>query len=111
MTADDFRDIALDMPGVVEKAHQNHPDFRIYDKVFASLGVPDEGWGMVKLTPDQQSLFISQAPTVFQPCNGAWGQRGYTSVRLEAASATILRSALSDAAENLAVHAPKRKNA
>jgi|SRR6266480_3703823 len=32
----------------------NHPDFRVTGKIFASLGVPNKSWGMVKLTPEQQ---------------------------------------------------------
>ena len=31
-----------------------HPDFRVAGKIFATLG-PGEAWGMVKLTPAQQS--------------------------------------------------------
>lgn len=109
MTADEFRQIVLNVPGAVEKAHMNHPDFRLYDKVFASLGAPDEGWGMVKLTPAQQGAFLKQAPKMFKPCNGAWGRAGCTNVRLEAATATVIRTAVSEAARNMAVHAPKRK--
>ena len=36
----------------------NHPDFRVKGKIFATLGVPDAGWGMVKLTPKQQKKFV-----------------------------------------------------
>ena len=31
-----------------------HPDFRVKAKIFATLGYPDAGFGMVKLTPEQQ---------------------------------------------------------
>jgi hypothetical protein len=87
----------------------NHPDFRVGGKVFASLGVPDESWGMVKLTPEQQRAFIKKAPKVFKPCSGAWGRQGYTNVYLTAAKATIVRAALDAAAKNVASRAKKKK--
>jgi hypothetical protein len=47
MTSDEFRKMALEIPATVERSHMNHPDFRLAGKIFASLGVPDESWGMV----------------------------------------------------------------
>ncbi len=70
-----------------------HPDFRVRDKIFATLG-PDEVWGMVKLTPDEQAAFISAEPEVFQPASGAWGRRGSTIVRLSEADAATVRQVL-----------------
>src|SRR5882724_11827263 len=73
MTIDHFRRMALEIPTAVEQSHMNHPDFRIAGRIFASLGVPDENWGMVKLTPEQQRTFIKKAPEVFRLSRGAWG--------------------------------------
>ena len=50
MTADEFRRIALSLPEAVEIGHMGHPDFRVRKKIFATLGYPDDAWGMVKLT-------------------------------------------------------------
>ena len=61
-----------------------HPDFRVRDQIFASLGVPDAAWGMVKLTPEQQEMLIAAEPAAFKPAAGAWGRRGSTHVRLAA---------------------------
>ena len=107
MTADEFRKMALEIPMSVERSHMNHPDFRVAGKIFASLGVPDKDWGMVKLTPEQQRAFIEKAPEVFKPCSGAWGRQGCTNVYLPAAKARILRAALDAAAKN--VGSKKRK--
>src|SRR4029077_20160247 len=109
MTTDDFRKIALEIPSAVERSHMNHPDFRVAGKIFASLGVPNENWGMVKLTPEQQHTFIQKAPDVFKPCSGAWGRRGYTNVYLACAKQRIVRAALDAAAKNVAEHAKKKK--
>ena len=54
MTADEFRAAALKVTGAIESSHMSHPDFRVNGKIFASLGYPDEGWGMVKLTATQR---------------------------------------------------------
>ena len=102
MTIDQFRRMALKIPTAVEQSHMNHPDFRITGRIFASLGVPDANWGMVKLTPGQQRAFIEKAPEVFKPCSGAWGRAGDTNVYLPAAKATIVRAALDAAAKNVA---------
>ncbi len=107
MTSDQFRKMALEIPTAVERSHMNHPDFRVAGKIFASLGVPDESWGMVKLTLEQQRTFIEKAPEVFKPSRGAWGRQGYTNVYLTAAKATIVRAALDAAAKNVAPRAKK----
>jgi hypothetical protein len=61
MTADKFRSLALEISGAIESSHMNHPDFRIDDMVFASLGYPDADHGMVKLTPEQQETFLTDS--------------------------------------------------
>jgi hypothetical protein len=109
MTIDEFRKMALEIPNSVERSHMKHPDFRIAGRIFASLGVPDESWGMVKLTPEQQRAFIEKAPKVFKPCNGAWGREGYTNVYLASAKANIVRAALDGAAKNAARSRRRKK--
>jgi len=97
MTADDFRRLALSLPGATESAHMRHPDFRVGKRVFATLGYPDETRGMVKLTPEQQSVVIKKAPRVFSRANGAWGAAGSTLVLLAAATKRVLYPALKKA--------------
>ena len=108
MTIDEFRKMALEIPTAVERSHMNHPDFRVAGKIFASLGAPDESWGMVKLTPEQQRAFIKKAPTVFKPCSGAWGRQGATNVYLASAKASIVRAAMDAAAKNVVSRARKK---
>jgi hypothetical protein len=108
MSSDEFRKMALEIPTAVEQSHMNHPDFRVIGKIFASLGVPDESWGMVKLTLDQQRAFIEKAPEVFKPCSGAWGRAGATNVYLASAKASLARAAIKAAAKNIVSRANKR---
>ena len=108
MTADDFRKMALEIHDAVERSHMYHPDFRLDGKIFATLGAPDQEWGMVKLTPEQQREFIEIEPKVFRPCSGAWGRQGATNVYLPAAKVSIVRAAL-DAAANSVISKKKKK--
>jgi len=105
MIANDFRRIALSLPETSESAHMDHPDFRVRNKIFATLGYPDREWGMVKLTPEQQATLVRAYPAIFIPAKGAWGRRGSTCVRLETVDEVTLTSALVAAWRNVA---PKR---
>ena len=102
MTPSDFRDLALALPETTESAHMSHPDFRVGGKIFATLGAPDEAHGMVKLSPDDQALFVRTEPKVFRPANGGWGRQGCTYVTLAAASEPTVRQALNAAWRNTA---------
>src|SRR5262245_981490 len=97
-----YRRIALSLPEATEGSHFGHPDFRVRNKVFASLGAPDRGWGTVKLTPEQQEVLMDAEPAAFTPAAGAWGRRGWTQVRPAAVDGTTLRSALTMAWRNTA---------
>jgi len=97
MTENDFRRLALSFPDTEERAHMGHPDFRVGGKIFATLRAPSAGWGMVKLTPLEQQLFVLAAPDAFLPVKGGWGRRGATNVRLKVARAATVRDALATA--------------
>ena len=96
MTPERFRDLVLELPQVEERSHQNHPDFRIGGKVFASLG-PDGEWAMVKLTTELQARLVREQSEVFEAFNGAWGKQGCTRVHLRGARVGAVRDALSEA--------------
>ena len=105
MTALEFRRIALSLPQASEATHMGHPDFRVAGRIYATLGYPRSGWGMIKLTPEQQEVFVRAEPAVFAPVKGGWGRRGATNVRLRAAKQGAVREALITAWRN---RAPKR---
>ena len=105
MNADEFREIALSFPEAEERSHMNHPDFRVGGKIFATLG-PDLDWGMAKLTPEQQQVYLRTEQTSFKPAAGAWGEHGATIVTLAHADETAVRAALSAAWQNVAKNKP-----
>jgi hypothetical protein len=105
MTPAAFRKLALGLPEATESSHMGHADFRIGKRVFATLGYPGPGSGMIKLTPLQQSQFVNAFPRVFSPVKGGWGLRGATQVTLRAATPSTLKPALFEAWRN---NAPSR---
>lgn len=109
MTSATFRSLALSLPDVVESAHMDHPDFRVREKIFATIG-PDGSWAMVKLTPDQQASFIRDEPEIFHPATGAWGRNGATIITLRKAKTATVRLALDIAWDNIAPKGLKGKN-
>jgi hypothetical protein len=105
MTEAEFRKIALSLPEAVEAAHMGHPDFRVGGRIFATLGYPEDGFGVLALTPDAQQELIGRYPDVFSPVNGGWGKRGATRVALKATRRSVLEPAMQSAWRKIA---PKR---
>jgi hypothetical protein len=94
MNADDFRRIALSFDGAEEGSHMGHADFRVGCKIFATLASKDQGYGNLKLTLEQQAVFVEEAPEIFVPVAGGWGRMGMTHIVLRAASEDVLEGAL-----------------
>lgn len=107
MTSEGFRRIALGLEGAVESAHMGHPDFRVNGRVFATLGYPDNKFGMVKLPADQQAEFVGLGG--FTPVKGAWGKQGSTSVQLKAVKEDALTAALTLAWQSASQKKSRRK--
>jgi hypothetical protein len=105
MTPAAFRKLALALPETEERAHMAHPDFRVANKIFATLGYPDGAWAMVKLSLEDQHNFVQTYPAIFQPVPGGWGRKGATKVNLGRGGAATVRLALIAAWRNTA---PKR---
>ena len=100
MTATIFRRLALALPGAEEKSHLGKADFRVKNKIFASL--PDAESGVVKLMREQQALMVAAEPSIFSPIKGGWGVQGWTRVELKSADEATLKSALLTAWRNVA---------
>jgi hypothetical protein len=103
MTLDDFRRIALSMPGVVEVSRLGQANFRVGRKTFATMEGPNDSITLVRLTPDQQAMFIAKAPAIFAATPGGWGRMGTTIVQLEIAEEVVVQEALATAWSNVIV--------
>jgi hypothetical protein len=95
MSPAEFRRLALALPGVTERSHMGHPDFRVAGKIFATLGYPDDRFGTVMVSPQEQDYLVRRH--AFTPAAGAWGRSGSTSVKLAAASRRAVTLALESA--------------
>jgi hypothetical protein len=105
MTAADFRRLALSLPDATEGSHFNQPDFRVVNKIFATLSQEKQGYGVLLLTPEQQAGMVQDAPEVFSPVPGGWGLKGSTRVHLASVAEDMLASALRTAWQNKAAAA------
>jgi hypothetical protein len=94
MTPSDFRRIALSFAGAEEGSHMGSADFRVGGRIFATLASQKQGYGNLKLTPEQQADFVRELPDVFLPIPGGWGRMGMTHIRLAQASEDVLIGAL-----------------
>jgi hypothetical protein len=94
LDAEDFRRIALSLDGAEESSHMGAADFRVGGRIFATLASVSQGYGNLKLTPEQQAAFVEELPEVFVPIAGGWGRMGMTHIRLAAANEDVLAGAL-----------------
>lgn len=108
MNAKDFRRIVLGMEGAIESSHMDHPDFRVGNRIFATL-THDERMGMVSLPPgDVQQEFIRAHPSAFSMVNGAWGLQGATRVHLESAEEDAVGEAVTTAWRHAVAKGPTK---
>ena len=97
MTPSDFRRIALSLEGAEEGSHMGSVDFRVGGRIFATLAAQAQGYGNLMLTPEQQAVFVAEAPDVFIPVPGGWGRNGATHLKLAAASEDVVLGAVQTA--------------
>ncbi|PLP60339.1 hypothetical protein CYK37_04125 [Mesorhizobium loti] len=93
LTQERFCQIALGFPEAAQGSHFDATDFRVRNKIFATLQ-PRNGQAVVKLSPDQQRLLMETAAGLFEPVPGSWGQKGWTRVVLEQADEETVRHAM-----------------
>jgi hypothetical protein len=98
-TLSDFRRIALSMPETEELNGMGYLNFRTGRKSFATI---EDTMVVIRLTCDQQAIFVATAPDVFAPDSSGWGRLGNTVVRLEVADEATVKVAVATAWSNVA---------
>jgi hypothetical protein len=88
----------------------DHPDFRLNNRIFATLSGQEKGLGVLKLTTEQQQAFIAEQPTIFSPVQGGWGRMGMTYIHLDKADEPIMAGALKTAFHNLQEKQSQKKS-
>ena len=95
------KQLALSLPEVEEKSHFDKPDFRVKNKIFASLH-EDKICMMVKLSIFDQSVFCVFDETIIYPVPGGWGRKGATMINLKKVKKSMLLDALTTAWKTVA---------
>jgi len=108
VTIDQARKLALSLPEVEEKSHFHIPDFRIKNKIFASIHL-DKNYMMVSLSLIDQSVFCSFNKEVIFPVQGGWGLKGSTFINLEKVKNPMLKDAITIAWKKAAPKKIKEK--
>ena len=101
MEQDEFRALALTFPEAVEQSHFDTADFRVRNKIFATLRAAD-GRAVLKLSPDEQQLVMATSSGMFEPIKGSWGLKGWTQVALDRADTETVRHAMAMAWRSVA---------
>lgn len=102
MNPEAVRVLLLGFPGVKARGILDSQEFRVRDRVFATLGWPEPGLMVLRLTPaDQRRLAVGEAAV---PEPGGRGRRGITRVRIDTIDDSELASIL-DAAWRTACEA------
>jgi len=70
-----------------------HPDFRVNNKIFATLW-PRQDRAVVKLSSDDQHLLLKNSPNAFS--TNAWSKHGWTNVHLRYINASAFRNLIED---------------
>lgn len=92
---------ALSLPEAEAKKHFDLPDFRVKNKIFASLH-SDKNYIMVKLSLVDQSVFCSYNTAVIFAVPDGWGRQGATFIDLKKIKKEMLLDALTCAWKNVA---------
>ena len=100
LTADDVRRFSLSLPEAEAKSHFDHPDFRVRNKIFASL--KNDQIAVIKLTMEQQEVMCAAEPEVFVALPNGWGRQGWTQIMLAKADESALLAGLKTAWRNVA---------
>ena len=84
------RRILLSLPDTEEGAHMGHPDFRVGNRIFASLAPRKKNIAVVKLSIANQVALLQMDPEAFS-LNG-WSRQGWTNVHLDKVTPTRFRT-------------------
>ncbi len=87
------------MPETEELNGMGYPNFRTGRKSFATI---EDTMAVIRLTRDQQAIFVATAPEVFAPDSSGWGRLGNTVIRLELADEATVQVAVGTAWSNVA---------
>lgn len=105
VSPEELRALALSLPGAEESSHFDQPDFRVRNRIFATLSL-DRGLTWIKVSHDDM-LALSQAdPDTYEA--QPWGKSSWVGVRLDRIDPGELRELVTEAWRGIA---PRRLQA
>src|SRR5207245_10130351 len=91
------RRLALALPETIESSHLSRPDFRVHNKIFATLP-PDGQTVVLRLAPANVDALVLADPAAFwNEWRGRW-----VGVRLDRVALPVLAGVLADVLQRLA---------
>jgi hypothetical protein len=93
LTLEAFADLARSFPESKQGSHFGTTDFRVNDKIFATLR-PEKQRGVLMLTRGDQAMVRETSAEMFEPVPGGWGEKGATFVILATAELEMVRHAM-----------------
>lgn len=100
MTPEAFRTLAVSFPRAQERLMLGSQEFRVKDKAFATLGWPEAGSALLRLTPKDQARFMRICASLTSEPGGR-GKRGITRLRLAGADPATISAAVRAAWEQV----------
>lgn len=101
LTSQDFRQLALSLPDVIEEPHFDKTSFRVKKKIFATMDETNQRVCLM-LSVEDQSVFCLHNKNTIYPVPNKWGQKGATFAELATVHPDILKDALKVAYEGKA---------
>ena len=97
MTRDEALQLALGLPDTTAAPHFDRTAVKVTKgRIFATLSA--DGHDMnVKLTPDEQPIYVDSAPDLLGAIPNAWGRQGWTQLKLAAADRNLVEALLTAA--------------
>jgi hypothetical protein len=96
MTRDDALALALALPETLAAPHFDRTAVKVAKgRIFATFGAA--GDMNVKLTPDEQEMFVETGAGAVSAIAGGWGRQGWTRVELARADRPLVLSLLNAA--------------
>jgi predicted DNA-binding protein (MmcQ/YjbR family) len=91
-----FRTLALSFPETTEEPHFEKNSFRVKKKIFATYD-DKSNRACIKLSENDQDLFISADRTKMYPVDNKWGKQGWTLIEMNKVNKDVFKAALTTA--------------
>jgi hypothetical protein len=108
MTETELLALVRAFPECAQSAHFGTTDFRVRNKIFATN--PKPGVLNLNLTREQQQMLVASEPGIFSALPNRWGEKGWTTARIEVLDEATARSALTMAWGNVAPRALRQRD-